>query len=543
MVSSAGSTAASAPLVHRLGAVCQKTRMCRFFVLGKCGRGRDCSFAHGAEEIVATPDLGRTKICPAILRDGRCDNSRCNFAHSKGELRKVVLDAPGNQHRRRNNNNGAAAAAASNKRRPNNNSNPTQRPSNPPRRSSPESMAKKLTVDQQPTDLPEAGHHDLQLWSRQTTANESTTEDGASDLDTDLPSGAGTPQKQTMVRQQGGDDEQEEEKEQERLTSSCSTTPQKKGGSASSIGGADSSSSGSSDNLSVTEQSMVMSPEASTSELEQASTGRHRNKFRKTRMCSFFLAGTCKKKTSCSFAHAEAELLPFPDLRYTKLCPAMLRDGSCTEEGCTFAHDNEELKNDLAAAECMPSPDAQEDSSSTTGGAPSEPVTEGTGKATLRTRFSDEPAEELPLMRETGTLLRVKNTFLDVDEAPGDDVPQLRRSQSAPGRLVAAEECRDDDDEDEPAPLARRSSRTTRTMPASEFRQVVNLADLLPAGGLNVDDDVSEADAEADTGVVLDKEIRPGMARATCPAAVPELLRLPRLGTPSPAHKDGGSRR
>lgn len=52
-----------------------------------------------------------------------------------------------------------------------------------------------------------------------------------------------------------------------------------------------------------------------------------RNKFRKTKMCKFFEAGKCRKRTSCNFAHSEAEMKPLPDLRRTKLCPSVLEGG------------------------------------------------------------------------------------------------------------------------------------------------------------------------------------------------------------------------
>lgn len=79
----------------KTGALFQRTRLCRFFQRGMCSRGESCMFAHGAEFLREQPDLRCTKLCPAMLASGICEESDCRFAHSQAELRQYNPHAPG----------------------------------------------------------------------------------------------------------------------------------------------------------------------------------------------------------------------------------------------------------------------------------------------------------------------------------------------------------------------------------------------------------------------------------------------------------------
>lgn len=69
--------------------VFEKTKMCKFFILGCCTRGDACHFAHDKDQLSNLPDLFRTKLCRSLINTGRCDNEDCKYAHSKEELRVV----------------------------------------------------------------------------------------------------------------------------------------------------------------------------------------------------------------------------------------------------------------------------------------------------------------------------------------------------------------------------------------------------------------------------------------------------------------------
>lgn len=71
-----------------VGPKLRKTKLCSFFVEGKCRRGSACGYAHGTCELEVTPDLTKTSICFA-WKQGLCPNSasKCPFAHGHRDLR------------------------------------------------------------------------------------------------------------------------------------------------------------------------------------------------------------------------------------------------------------------------------------------------------------------------------------------------------------------------------------------------------------------------------------------------------------------------
>mmetsp|Transcript_126933 Transcript_126933/g.201274 ORF Transcript_126933/g.201274 Transcript_126933/m.201274 type:complete len:523 (-) Transcript_126933:142-1710(-) len=64
-----------------------KTRLCNFHSIGACRNGSSCSFAHGQEDMRASPDFERTSVCPVMLNNGVCDKASCRYAHNAEELR------------------------------------------------------------------------------------------------------------------------------------------------------------------------------------------------------------------------------------------------------------------------------------------------------------------------------------------------------------------------------------------------------------------------------------------------------------------------
>lgn len=72
----------------RLRLLCRKTELCQFYQRGSCTRGEACNFAHEAEDVRNKPDLRNTKPCPSLMSKGICQDPGCPFAHRSGELRK-----------------------------------------------------------------------------------------------------------------------------------------------------------------------------------------------------------------------------------------------------------------------------------------------------------------------------------------------------------------------------------------------------------------------------------------------------------------------
>mmetsp|Transcript_39654 Transcript_39654/g.84586 ORF Transcript_39654/g.84586 Transcript_39654/m.84586 type:complete len:573 (-) Transcript_39654:280-1998(-) len=68
-----------------------KTAMCKFHLRQSCSKGPDCNFAHSQEELQPLPNLRCTRICPSLIKSGRCDEVGCRFAHRKEDIRQASL--------------------------------------------------------------------------------------------------------------------------------------------------------------------------------------------------------------------------------------------------------------------------------------------------------------------------------------------------------------------------------------------------------------------------------------------------------------------
>jgi len=66
-----------------------RTKLCKFYPLGECKRGKRCAFAHDESALREQPDLKKTSLCQNML-EGFCENGNdCVYAHSNEELRIV----------------------------------------------------------------------------------------------------------------------------------------------------------------------------------------------------------------------------------------------------------------------------------------------------------------------------------------------------------------------------------------------------------------------------------------------------------------------
>eukprot|EP00930_Biecheleria_cincta_P093556 TRINITY_DN8398_c0_g1_i1.p1 TRINITY_DN8398_c0_g1~~TRINITY_DN8398_c0_g1_i1.p1 ORF type:complete len:328 (-),score=61.88 TRINITY_DN8398_c0_g1_i1:137-1120(-) len=76
-----------------LKALCKRTRMCKFNLVGSCTRGSACSFSHKKVDLRKEPDLWKTKLCSSFSLSGGCkQGNTCKFAHGLRELRELVCE-------------------------------------------------------------------------------------------------------------------------------------------------------------------------------------------------------------------------------------------------------------------------------------------------------------------------------------------------------------------------------------------------------------------------------------------------------------------
>ena len=67
---------------------CRKMGLCKMFERGFCEKASEkCRFAHGAEDLLAKPELQGTKLCPVVQQGAECTRRGCKYAHSSEELK------------------------------------------------------------------------------------------------------------------------------------------------------------------------------------------------------------------------------------------------------------------------------------------------------------------------------------------------------------------------------------------------------------------------------------------------------------------------
>lgn len=76
----------------------------------------------------------------------------------------------------------------------------------------------------------------------------------------------------------------------------------------------------------------------------------HSSYAKKTKMCSFFQVGCCRRGDQCKYAHLVAKLEPVPHLTKTSLCAGWLKN-RCphTDAECHFAHGEQDLRRSVSS--------------------------------------------------------------------------------------------------------------------------------------------------------------------------------------------------
>lgn len=110
---------------------------------------------------------------------------------------------------------------------------------------------------------------------------------------------------------------------------------------------------------------------------------------RKTKMCKYFLQGSCKRGLECHFAHDLGNIKARPNLFRTNLCMAFERSGRCKHgDNCKYAHGRDQLQ-------VMP-------------------LVEEASKGTLDAAVKEYKADHSYRLthEESGVVVSVRNTFL-----------------------------------------------------------------------------------------------------------------------------------
>mmetsp|Transcript_50906 Transcript_50906/g.88804 ORF Transcript_50906/g.88804 Transcript_50906/m.88804 type:complete len:371 (+) Transcript_50906:95-1207(+) len=271
-----------------------RTRMCKFFLAGKCKRGKLCSFAHGEAKVQPLPDFYKTRFCIAFLRTGKCSSGEeCSFAHNKSEIRDSVQPI-------------AAASKVSQLRSGNPKKDKHSALSQPDSPSSPptkEAQAESWDVSAAALTMPLPQRPMQQQPEFPRAAPAVGRQHAIADVQASM-----TPQfYQSVIMTMHG------------ATATQSATAGKPPGKPQSLGQA-------------TERMQLQTGW----DLEQMVRPK-KAPLLKVDMCKFFLQGMCMRGASCTFAHSKSDLRPRPNFYRTMPCFKFMKEGKCSPD-CKYNH-------------------------------------------------------------------------------------------------------------------------------------------------------------------------------------------------------------
>jgi hypothetical protein len=356
----------------------QKTKMCKFFGQGSCRKGNKCQFAHSRSDLQSRPNLHKTQLCMAFERNGTCrDGPACKYAHGQDELQANFKQA-------------SAQSLATDVQVV-----PVPVAVQVVMLSS---MTGRSMVDcQLPSILPVAM---MGAFPQCTNKNTNQFSEG---MIVKGPKEDDTCSVQTT--DEGLDLDFESVCTSRQTSEWCSISEDD----ASHQAGFDSGSA--SESRSVSDASSEASEDASLTAAQRMEPDFAQEapkaldlSLQKTKMCKFFMQGSCTKGTRCNFSHDNNTLKARPSLYRTSLCMAFERSGSCKlGEDCKYAHGREQLRS----AEVMPTGHAKSASAKPSSKTPSSEAS--VVKASL---LSAQPRSNVLPHEASGVIVDVKNTFL-----------------------------------------------------------------------------------------------------------------------------------
>lgn len=168
-----------------------------------------------------------------------------------------------------------------------------------------------------------------------------------------------------------------------------------------------------------------------------------RSKLRKTKLCSFFQEGRCRRGDDCAYAHAVAELEAPPDLTKTLMCVAW-KSGTCpnTAANCRYAHGKSDLR-------VIPPTKSKQDGSTPLLARPpglQPPITPATSTACENAAPPPVwPSGRLPMKVVSPTQEEKSSDLMPMKVVPNGDISLFSRWRHWESETMAGESSSDDD--------------------------------------------------------------------------------------------------